>query len=207
MRQTWNITSKHCDTAPLNTNIGELMQQQRRRVRKRHLKMGIRLTSNFIALNQLRSMRQMLTIFSGVLYRSSGKEYLRKSLSCVLTSSTKPEFRHFHVVVVQWRQRNLQKSVMHVQSCCFANLQLLLFSRSRWRHRSLSSLSGTLSNDDGGENVPKKMNLRSFKLNRVYLDPLNMSNTGDFSWSWILKDFVQVQKQEGKFVVVCPRPP
>ena len=112
--------------------------------------MGIRLTSNFIALNQLRSMRQMLTIFSGVefwkLYRSSGKEYLRKSLSCVLTSSTKPEFRHFHVVVVQWRQRNGQKRVMHVQSCRFANLQLLLFSRSCWRHRSLSSLSGTLSN-------------------------------------------------------------
>ena len=27
----------------------------------------------------------------------------------------------------------------------------------------------------------KKMNLRSFKLNRVYLDPLNMSNAGDFS--------------------------
>ena len=68
---------------------------------------------------------------------------------------------------------------------------------------------GTLSKDDhdGSENVAKKMNLRSFKLNRVYLDPLNMSNAGDFSWSWILKDFVQVQKQEGKFVVVCPRPP
>ena len=31
--------------------------------------------------------------------------------------------------------------------------------------------------------VVKKMNLRSFKLNRVYLDPLNMSNAGDFSWS------------------------
>ena len=29
----------------------------------------------------------------------------------------------------------------------------------------------------------KKMNLRSLKLNRVYLDPLNMSNAGDFSWS------------------------
>ena len=42
----------------------------------------------------------------------------------------------------------------------------------------------TLSNDedDGNENVPKKMNLCSLKLNRVYLDPLNMSNTGDFSW-------------------------
>ena len=44
---------------------------------------------------------------------------------------------------------------------------------------------GTLSNDDddGSENVAKNMNLRSFKLNRVYLDPLNMSNAGDFSWS------------------------
>ena len=44
---------------------------------------------------------------------------------------------------------------------------------------------GTLSkeDDDGSENVgKKKMNLRSFKLNRVYLDPLNMSNAGDFSW-------------------------
>ena len=44
---------------------------------------------------------------------------------------------------------------------------------------------GTLSNDDddGSENIVKKMNLRSFKLNRVYLDPVNMSNAGDFSWS------------------------
>ena len=43
---------------------------------------------------------------------------------------------------------------------------------------------GTLSKDDdkGSENAGKKMNLRSFKLNRVYLDPLNMSNAGDFSW-------------------------
>ena len=26
----------------------------------------------------------------------------------------------FHVVVVQRRQRNVRKGVMHVQSCCFA---------------------------------------------------------------------------------------
>ena len=31
---------------------------------------------------------------------------------------TKRENRHFHIVVVQWRQRNVQKSVIHVQSCC-----------------------------------------------------------------------------------------
>ena len=49
----------------------------------------------------------------------------------------------------------------------------------------LGSMIGTLSkDDDGSENVfKKKMNLRSFKLNRVYLDALNMSNAGDFSWS------------------------
>ena len=49
----------------------------------------------------------------------------------------------------------------------------------------VSERIGTLSNDDddGSENITKKMNLRSFKLNRVYLDPLNMSVAGDFSWS------------------------
>ena len=60
--------------------------------------------------------------------------------------------------------------------------------------------------DDGSENDVKKVNLRFFKLNRVYLDPLNMSNAGDFSWSLILKDFMQGQKDEGKSVFVCPRP-
>ena len=52
------------------------------------------------------------------------------------------KWNYFHVVVVQRRQRNVQKSVMHVQSCCFANLNLLLFCRSRWRRRRrcLSSL-------------------------------------------------------------------
>ena len=48
-----------------------------------------------------------------------------------------------------------------------------------------SEAIGTFSedDDDGTENVDKRMNLLSFKLNRVYLDPLNMSNAGDFSWS------------------------
>ena len=50
-------------------------------------------------------------------------------------SSTKREIRHFHVVVVQRRLRNVQKSVMHVQSCCFANLNLFLFCRFRCRRR------------------------------------------------------------------------
>ena len=36
----------------------------------------------------------------------------------------------------------------------------------------------TVSKDDDGSE-----NLSSFKPNRVYLDPLRMSNAGDFSWS------------------------
>ena len=41
------------------------------------------------------------------------------------------------------RQRNVRKSVMHVQSCCVANLNQLLFCRSRCRRRRrcLSSLT------------------------------------------------------------------
>ena len=46
----------------------------------------------------------------------------------MLTSSIKREIRKFRVVVVQRQQRNVQKSVMHVQCFCFANLNLLLFA-------------------------------------------------------------------------------
>ena len=44
-----------------------------------------------------------------------------KNRRCVSSRVTSP-------LVVQWRQRNVQKSVMHVQSCCFVNLILLHFS-------------------------------------------------------------------------------
>ena len=38
---------------------------------------------------------------------------------CLCISSVHGEIGHFHVVVVQCRQRNKQKSVMHVENCCF----------------------------------------------------------------------------------------
>ena len=54
-----------------------------------------------------------------------GKFFWRWILKdCIDTFSTKREIRYFHVVVVQRRQRNVPKSVMHVQSCCLANLNL-----------------------------------------------------------------------------------
>ena len=111
---------------------------------KTSLKNWIHVASNFIAFIPSRLIRQMLANFlelnSKWLYQSSGKE--KESCCLRFPSLKKPEIRHFHVVVVQWRQRNVQKSVMHVQSCCFANLNLLLFCRSRCRcrRRCLSSL-------------------------------------------------------------------
>ena len=57
---------------------------------------------------------------------------------------------------------------------------------------------GSLCSDNSSENIVEKINLHPFKLHSVYLDPLNLSNVGDFSWGWLLKDFIQ-----GQFVVVC----
>ena len=78
-------------------------------------------------------------------------------------------------------------------------VQALLFMNKR----------GSLGNDDhdGGENITKKIILRPFKLYRVYLEPFNSSYVGNFSRSWILKGFIHVQIEKGKFVVVCPRSP
>ena len=66
-------------------------------------------------------------------------EKKKKVVACLaFTSSTKRENRHFRVVVVQWRQRNVNwKSVMHVQSCCFPDLNPLLSCHSRSNCRRL----------------------------------------------------------------------
>ena len=52
----------------------------------------------------------------------------------------------------------------------------------------------------------KKLNLPNFKCYRVYLELLDLqklSNVDDFSWRYILKDFIQVQKEKREFVIVC----
>ena len=54
-------------------------------------------------------------------YLSLEKEKEKEIFCVVLTYSIKRarEIRKFHVAVVQQRLRNVQKSVMHVQSCFF----------------------------------------------------------------------------------------
>ena len=63
---------------------------------------------------------------------SEREEKLRRRLR---SSSVKREKRHFHVVVVQTRQGNVQKGVMHAQKLLFWLFNLLLFWRSRCRRR------------------------------------------------------------------------
>ena len=67
-------------------------------------------------------------------YLSLEKE--KENFCVVLTHFAKQvrEIWKFHVEVVQRRLRNVQKSVVHVHSCCFADINLLLFSRSLCRH-------------------------------------------------------------------------
>ena len=73
----------------------------------------------------------MLTKFSG-LDLNGPHLSLEKQIDnfCdVLTYSLKRarEIRKFHIAIVQRWLRNVQKSVMHVQSGCFANIIVLLF--------------------------------------------------------------------------------
>ena len=60
-------------------------------------------------------------------YVSLEKE--KQNFCVVLTYSIRwaREIRQFHVAIVQQRQRNILKSVMHVERCFFANLNLLCF--------------------------------------------------------------------------------
>ena len=58
----------------------------------------------------------------------------------MFTPSIKGEIKKFHFAVVQRRQRKAQKSMIRVQSCCFADLNLLLFWSSHSRRRRLCLL-------------------------------------------------------------------
>ena len=92
----------------------------------------------FILFNLSLMLAIFLELNSTGLYQSSGKE--KESCCLVFLSLTKREIRHFHAVVVQLQQRNVQKSMMHMQSCCSTTINLLLFCHSSCRYCCLSSL-------------------------------------------------------------------
>ena len=71
----------------------------------------------------------MLVKFSGKSLKGPDLSLEKDTFCVVLTYSIKQvsEIRNFHVAVVQQRLRNVQKSMMNVQSCFFANLNVLFF--------------------------------------------------------------------------------
>ena len=99
----------------------DLKQQRRRRLRKRHLKSGFALLQT---VSRLFHLVQFVNCWQTILELNSKRLYQgsRKIKSFVLVhvlhKTRSFKIWHFHIVVVQWRQRNVQKSVMHVQSCC-----------------------------------------------------------------------------------------
>ena len=93
---------------------------------KTSLQKWIRTASNFIALISSMSIGQNNVgsfFWSWILKNCI--EVQEEEKKVVVAFSCR-----FHVVVVQWRQCNVPKSVMHAQSCCFANTNLLLLSWS-----------------------------------------------------------------------------
>ena len=131
--EPWRIGQVSFKSYLPSKKIRELKQRRRRRLRKRHLKSEFALlqtlSRSFHLVQFVNSCQTFLELNSKGLYQSSGKE--EESSRRMFPSSTKREVRHVHVVAVQRRLRNVQKSVMHVQSCCSANLS---------RRRCLSSL-------------------------------------------------------------------
>ena len=94
------------------------------------LKKWICTVSNFIDLICFHLICQMLAKFSGVESERTISYSLEKSNNycCfvfIYLRKRAHDIRKFHVTVVQWQLRNAQKSVMHMQSCCFAKIIFL----------------------------------------------------------------------------------
>ena len=85
-----------------------LKQLQRRRLQKRHLKGKFALSQNLSRLFYLVQFVKCRQIFLELI--SNGLVDEKESCCLLFTSSTNREIRHFHVVGVQWRQRNVQKA-------------------------------------------------------------------------------------------------
>ena len=106
---------------------------------KTSFKKWIRTVLYFIDLIQFLLIWQMLAKFFGVEYEravSKFRKRKRKCLCCVHLLHKQGAWNlevSRHVVVVKWRLRNVQKSVMHVQKSLFS---FLLFSCYRRRYLS-----------------------------------------------------------------------
>ena len=108
-------------------HFSALKMRERRRQGKRHLKSEFLVFQSSSRLFHLayfvKCGDELLIALSKSAKRSKFRHFL-------FTSSIKHEIGYFQVVVLQKQQRNVQKSVMHVQSCCFAYQTYCIFWHS-----------------------------------------------------------------------------
>ena len=117
----------------------ELKQRDDGKKKFTSLKKSICVLPNFTTSIYVdRSICQMQTIFPGVEFLRTLSRF--KKRMDMFTSSRYRCIRWFHVVVVKWTSMNVLESVMHGQSCCFANKTNCV----------LTSLSSSLPNRDYG---------------------------------------------------------
>ena len=118
---------------------------------KNGAKKWIHVLSKFTIFIPDRSICQMLVNFSGVEFlRTVSTFYWKELRNCclVFTSSRKPKIRHFHIVVVQQMQRNVQKSAMARAKLLFSFINLLLL------HRGHRLFGGVLPYDPVQRHIP-----------------------------------------------------
>ena len=82
---------------------------------------------------------------------------------------------------------------MHVQSCCFANRNLLRFCRFRCRRRRRRRC---LSNGNGNKTVILKYNFSFLWLFRDYSNSFNMKNAGELSRVQLLWTVLKQRKRK-----------
>ena len=131
--------------------VGGLERQRRRRLRKRHLQsktshaaFGFKLyRSSFMSCNS----SNVGNIFHSWILTDCIKVQEKKKKVAVLRSDPPENVKLGIFASLGSRAvttRKVKKSVMHVQSFCIANLNLLLSSCSRWRRRRRRFLSSLI---------------------------------------------------------------
>ena len=71
--------------------------------------------------------REKCRLKSALICSFSSRLFQQKEHHCLFTSSIKHEIRYFRIVVMQKLERNVQSSVLHVQSCSLAYLKTYCF--------------------------------------------------------------------------------
>ena len=117
-------------------SLSVLGEQQQQQWQKRFLKSVFKLFQNIIHRSHSKSLLSINVnefSWSWILKDcivSNFKKRILENRCLAFIFSTKRKIRQFYVVVILWQQRNAQKSVIEVQSCCFANLLFCRFCLS-----------------------------------------------------------------------------